>query len=503
MNIFEGLQRSRTFLGVEPALWFENVTMPYEMLYHQALRIAHALKKEGVSRGDRVCLFLPNIPEFVMVYYAIAAIGAVAVSINVMNKHDEVLHIVNDCDAKVLITAEDVLDQAPNIGEAEKLQVIYSVGPAGKSDLLPSGVRPFDELLETDLTLPYCENMNSSDPVAILYTSGTTGKAKGAVLTHGNVISNVYATNYHTGMTRSDALICYLPLSHCFGQNFIMNSTINAGARLILHRRFDSESIFSSLIVNKVSMFFGVPTAYNRLLQIPGVERYFDDIRYFFSAAATLSVKIEKDWQARIGKVIHQGYGLTECSPFAAYNHDFAYQVGSVGAPIENVEMEIIDADGEKMKPGELGEIAIKGPNVMQGYYNKPEETAQAIRDGWLHSGDIGYRDDRGYFFIVDRIKDMINVAGYKVWPREVEEVLYYHPKVREVAVVGVPDEDTGETVKAVIVSEEGSDLSEDEIIAYCGEKMAAYKIPKLVKLLESLPKNAAGKILKKDLKNK
>ncbi len=500
MNVFEGLQRSRTFRREETALWFENGALTYESLRHKALRIARALKKGGVSRGDKVCLFLPNIPEFVMSYYAIAAIGAAVVSINVMNKHDEVLYIVDDCGAKALITSEEILNQAPDKGEAENLQEIYSVG---KSDLLPSGVQPFDKLLEDDLTLPYWENMNPSDPVAILYTSGTTGKAKGAVLTHGNVVSNVYATNHHTRMAQSDALICYLPLFHCFGQNFIMNSAINAGARLILHRRFDPEEIFSSLVENKVSMFFGVPTVFNRLLQTRGIERRFEDTRYFFSAAATLNVKIEQDWQTALGKVIHQGYGLTECSPFAAYNHDFVHQVGSVGAPIENVEMDIFDADGEKMKPGELGEIVIKGPNVMQGYYNKPEDTAEAIRDGWLHSGDIGYRDEQGYFFIVDRVKDMINVAGYKVWPREVEEALYHHPKVREVAVIGEPDEDRGESVKAVIVSQEGIDLSKDEIIAYCAERMAAYKIPRSVEFVESLPKNAAGKILKKDLRNK
>jgi long-chain acyl-CoA synthetase len=500
MNVFEGLKRSRTFLREETALWFENGALTYESLYHQALRIAHALKKEGVGRGDKVCLFLPNVPEFVMSYYAVAAVGGVVVSINVMNKRDEVSYIVNDCEAKALITSEEILDQIPDKGEAGKLQVIYLVG---KSDFLPSGVRPFDKLLEDDLTLPYWENMDSSDPLAILYTSGTTGKAKGAVLTHGNVVSNVYATNHHTRMAPSDALICYLPLFHCFGQNFIMNSAINAGARLILHRRFDPEEIFSSMAENKVSMFFGVPTVYNRLLQIRGAERRFDDTRYFFSAAATLNVKIENDWQDALGKVIHQGYGLTECSPFAAYNHDFAHQVGSVGTPIENVEMEIVGAGGEKMKPGELGEIVIKGPNVMQGYYNKPEETAETIRDGWLHSGDIGYRDERGYFFIVDRVKDMINVAGFKVWPREVEEILCRHPKVREVAVIGAPDEDHGESVKAVIVPQEGIDLGEDEVIAYCAEKMAAYKVPRSVEFITSLPKNAAGKILKKDLRKK
>jgi len=500
MNVFEGLQRSRTFRREETALWFENAILTYDSLRHQALCIAYALKKEGVGRGDKVCLFLPNVPEFVMSYYAAAAIGAVVVSINVMNKRDEVSYIVNDCDAKALITSEEILDQVPDKAETGKLQVIYSVG---KSDLLPSGAQPFAKLLEDDLTLPHWENMESSDPLAILYTSGTTGKAKGAVLTHGNVVSNIYATNHHTRMAPSDALICYLPLFHCFGQNFIMNSAINAGARLILHRRFDPEEIFSSMVENKVSMFFGAPTVFNRLLQTSDIARYFGNTRYFFSAAATLNVKIENDWQAALGEVIHQGYGLTECSPFAAYNHDFAHQVGSVGSPIENVEMEIFDPDNQRMKPGELGEIVIKGPNVMQGYYNKPEETAQTIWDGWLRSGDIGFRDEQGYFFIVDRVKDMINVAGFKVWPREVEEALYHHPKVREVAVIGEPDEDRGESVKAVIVLQEGIDLSEDEIIAYCAERMAAYKVPKSVEFVTSLPKNAAGKILKKDLRNK
>src|SRR6266511_4398817 len=296
MNVFEGLKRSRTFLREENALWFENGALTYESLYHQALRIAHALKKEGVGRGDKVCLFLPNVPEFVMSYYAAAAIGGVVVSINVMNKRDEVSYIVNDCDAKALITSEEILDQIPDKGEAGKLQVIYSVG---KSDFLPSGVRPFDKLLEDDLTLPYWENMDSSDPLAILYTSGTTGKAKGAVLTHGNVVSNVYATNHHTRMAQSDALICYLPLFHCFGQNFIMNSAINAGATLVLHERFHPDEILHSISSNSVTMFFGVPTIYSRLLTLLKIEEQLRTVRYYFTAAAPMPVAVVRQWRER------------------------------------------------------------------------------------------------------------------------------------------------------------------------------------------------------------
>lgn len=498
MNLFEALHRSATFREKEPALLFEGRSWSYGDLDDRVIHVAAALRRKGMRKGDRVCLFLPNIPEFIVSYYALQANGGVAVSVNVMNKRDEVLFIVNDCQANSLITSHELLEQVPDSRDAESLRSVYSVG---KSELLPAHVEPFRKLEEAGARFSRWEDLQPSDPAALLYTSGTTGTPKGATLTQRNLVSNVFATNQHTGMTWDDVLICYLPLFHCFGQHFIMNASINAGAQLVLHRRFDPDEVLSSVQENKVSMFFGVPTIFNRLLQLREIEEKLGKTRYFFSAAATMNVTIAQQWSEIFGKVVNEGYGLTECSPFAADNHDFQYRLGSVGTPIENVEIRVVNEEDKEVEAGELGEFVIRGPNVMSGYFNRPVESSEVLRGGWLHSGDIGYQDEDGFCFIQDRVKDMINVAGFKVWPREIEEVLYQNEGVLEVAVIGVPDEDRGEAVKAVIVPHPDQRVTAEAITAFCRDRIASYKVPHLVEMVASLPKNPAGKILKKDLR--
>jgi long-chain acyl-CoA synthetase len=346
-------------------------------------------------------------------------------------------------------------------------------------------------------------NFASDSGAAILYTSGTTGKPKGVLLTHGNLISNVHATDHHTKMDVSDRLICYLPLFHCFGQNFIMNASVNVGATLVLHERFQPDEILDSISSNKVTMFFGVPTVYARFLMLLKTEEPLRTVRYYFTAAAPMTVEIARQWRDRMGAVIYEGYGLTETSPFASYNHDFVYREGSVGSPIENVEMKIIDAQGDDLPSGELGEIVIKGPNIMQGYFRRPEETADVMRNGWFRTGDIGQMDSEGYFYLVDRAKDMINVSGFKVWPREVEELFMKHAGVSEVAVIGTPDAESGEAVKAFTVLKAGMRVTEQELIDFCRNRIANYKAPRFVEFVDSLPRNPAGKILKRELRVK
>ena len=250
-------------------------------------------------------------------------------------------------------------------------------------------------------------------------------------------------------------------------------------------------------------MFFAVPTVYLRLLELPDIEEQLASVRYYFTAAAPMPVEVADSWQQRFGQIIFEGYGLTETSPFASYNHDFSYRAGSIGIPIENVEMKIVDERGNDVLPGEVGEIAIKGPNVMTGYFHQPEETAKAIREGWFHSGDIGRMDEQGYFYLVDRAKDMINVSGFKVWPREVEEVLQEYPTVIEAAVVGVPDRTAGEAVKAFVVLQENSTVQEQQLVDFCRDRIAVYKAPHTVEFVDALPKNPAGKILKRQLRER
>jgi long-chain acyl-CoA synthetase len=497
MNIFDSLERSRIYLANKEAVIFGGTSITYHELHERACRLSSALQAScNVEPGDRVALLLPNIPEFVISYYAVARLGAIAVSLNVMFKHDELKFILNDAEAKLLITTPQLLEHVPEATEVPFLKSILCTGNADRD-----GVVALDHLLSSPPATGPKASLGNDSGAAILYTSGTTGKPKGVFLTHGNLISNVHATNHHTKMNSADRLICYLPLFHCFGQNFIMNASVNAGATLVLHERFQPDEILHSIGANNVTMFFGVPTVYARLLTLPEIEEQLRNVRYYFTAAAPMSVGVARQWQERIGANIYEGYGLTETSPFASYNHDFAYREGSIGSPIENVEMKIVDAQGRDLPPEEVGEIAIKGPNVMQGYFRRPQESAEVMRDGWFLTGDIGQSDSDGYFYLVDRAKDMINISGFKVWPREVEELCAKHPAVSEAAVIGIPDPDSGEAVKAFSVLKAGAQVTEQDLIDFCRDRIAVYKAPRFVEFLDSLPRNPSGKILKRELR--
>ena len=495
MNVFDYLKRAHTHFPDKEAIAFKGTAMSYSDLYRQASQLSAALRARfNLSRGDRVGIFLPNIPEFIVSYYAVARVGAIAVSLNVMLKRDEVEFVLNDCGAKLLVTASHLLDQVPET--VCSLKGIVCVGES-----VPAGLVRYQDLLSESVEQIPVVSPDRHDGAAILYTSGTTGHPKGVLLTQGNLVSNVYATHHHTKMEPGDRLICYLPLFHCFGQNFIMNACVSAGATLVLHERFVIDEILESIKTNAVSMFFGVPTVYLRLFALPNADQTLRLVRYFFTAAAPMPAEAAREWQKRFNRTIYEGYGLTETSPFASYNHDFVYRLGSVGTPIENVEMKIADEQGNELPPGVVGEIAIKGPNVMQGYYNQPAETAEVMRDGWFLTGDIGKMDEDGYFYVVDRAKDMINVSGFKVWPREVDDVLIQHPGLREAAVVGVPDLASGEAVKAFVVLKESALVTEHELIEFCRSHIAVYKAPRYVEFIDAIPKSAAGKILRRELR--
>ncbi|MBI2231845.1 MAG: long-chain fatty acid--CoA ligase [Deltaproteobacteria bacterium] len=497
MNIFDSLERSKSYLPDKEAVIFGATGITYRDLYERVCRLSSTLQADcNIQQGDRVALFLPNVPDFIFSYYAVVRLGAIAVSLNVMFKRDELKFILNDSEAKLLITTPQLLEQVPEASDVPALKTLLCTGKADRA-----GVVELSKLLSSASPPTPKSNVGSDSAAAILYTSGTTGKPKGVVLSQGNLISNVYATHHHTRMVSTDRLICYLPLFHCFGQNFIMNASVNAGATLVLHERFQPDEIVDSIKANAVTMFFGVPTVYSRFLTLPNLEDPLRTVRYYFTAAAPMPVGVARRWRERFDAIIYEGYGLTETSPFASYNHDFVYREGSVGSPIENVEMKIVDPEGHDLPQEELGEITIKGPNVMQGYFRRPEETAQVMREGWFLTGDIGQTDADGYFYLVDRAKDMINVAGFKVWPREVEELLMKHPAVAEAAVIGIPDPDSGEAVKAFAVLKAGAPATEQELTEFCRTRIAVYKAPRFVEFIDALPRNPSGKILKRELR--
>jgi long-chain acyl-CoA synthetase len=494
MNISHHLERGCRLFPQKLALVFEGKSFTYKALDEMVNRVANSLQKLGVKQGDRVALFLPNIPEFIMSYIGILKLGGIVVSINTMLKGDEVKFILDDCTAKIVITTAELTKYIPEIELSALEQIIIIQGVANQ------GIK-FEEMIAESSTDFCAIELDTQSPATIIYTSGTTGFPKGATLSHSNVISNSYAQNRCCGMSPSDRLLLYLPLFHCFGQNAILNSGLNVCATIVLERMFQPDQLLKTVANQQVTMFFGVPTVFILLINKDLTNHDLSSVRYYFAAAAPLPLEIAQKWQEKFGCVIHEGYGLTEASPCTTYNHDLKYKPGSIGGAIDNVEVKIINSDGTDAKVGEIGEIIVRGPNVMLGYWNRPEETAKTIQNGWLHTGDIGQIDHEGYLYIVDRLKDMINIAGLKVYPSEVENVIYQHPSVAEVAVYGIPNLLQGELVKANIRLKPGESATQEEIIKFCAERMAIYKIPRVVKFVDSLPKNPTGKVLKKALR--
>jgi len=495
MNIAEHVERATRRAPEHAAVVFEGKVLTYGVLDSCASALADSLRKHGVNRGDRVAIYLPNIPAFPLVYVAIQKVGGVAVSINSIFKQEEVRYIVNDSKPKVLFTTAELL---PNVPRPHCPSIAHTVLCEGSEP----DETPLEHWLEKGSSSFRANNMQPDDPAALLYSSGTTGFPKGVTLTHNNIVTNIRTAAKYSGYRTDDRLACFLPLFHVFAQNYIMNGCFEAGATLVLFRRFVPDDVLATIHRQKITMFFAVPTIYISLLNLDLAKFDLSSIRYEFSAAATMPQEVSRRWTERFGRPIYEGYGLTECSPFAAYNHLTSHRFGSVGTAVENFEIRIFDENDQPVPVGEWGEIVIRGPGVMQGYWGKPEDTDRALRGGWLHSGDIGRMDDDGYVFIVDRVKDMINVSGFKVWPAEVEHVLYRHPAVKEIAVYGAPDPVKGEQVRAAIVLKEGHRASEDEIVQYCRDHLAVYKAPAKVEIVKELPKSATGKILKRVLRD-
>lgn len=494
MNVTQNVEQAARIFPDKPAIIFEDHEITYGQLDEKASRLANTMQKKGVKQGDRVALYLPNIPEFVVCYIASLKIGAVAVSVNPMLKSAELKYLLNDSGSVMLCTVGELLANVKREDYPGLQHVLVCEGESHGNPTIDTWVEDASEAVKA-------LDLDRDETAVILYTSGTTGFPKGAALTHGNVVSNAYTAAHHAGYRANDRMSLFLPLFHVFGQNFIMNGTFNTCSTLVLFRRFVPDDVLKAFDKHRITMFFAVPTIFINLLNMDLSAFDLSSIRYEFSAAATMPEEISRKWKEKFGRTIHEGYGLTESSPFACYNHDYCHKFGSIGTPCENVEIKIMDEFDNEVAPGEWGEICIKGPGVMKGYWNKPEETAKTLRNGWLHSGDIGKKDEQGYVYIVDRVKDMINAAGFKIWPAEVEHYLYQHPAIKELAVYGISHPEKGEAVCASIVLKDGETSTSDDIIAYCRENMAAYKIPSKVEFVEELPKSATGKILKRTLR--
>jgi long-chain acyl-CoA synthetase len=489
-NLASLLTESAARDGERIALKLDDTEVSYGLLNEGAARVAGLLKAKGVGPGDRVGVMLPNVPYFALCYYGALRLGAVVVPMNVLLKGREVGFYCTDPESKVLFAWHDFAEAA-EAGAAEAGTDLVPVKPGDFEQLL-AGAEPFREVVDRD----------GSDTAVILYTSGTTGTPKGAELTHDNLRSNCATSQdlHETGP--DDVILGALPLFHSFGQTCALNATILGGGTLTLLPRFDAGKALEIFERDKVTVFMGVPTMYGAILNHPDRERYdLSGLRICVSGGASMPVELMRGFEQAFDCMILEGYGLSETSPVASFNHpDRERKPGSIGTPIRGVEMKVFDENDREVPAGEVGEIVIRGENVMKGYWNRADATADAIRDGWFHTGDMARVDDDGYFFIVDRKKDMIIRGGYNVYPREVEEVLYEHPAVREAAVVGIPHAEWGEEVGAAVALKDGEQISAAELQAYVKEQVASYKYPREIWFVDELPKGPTGKILKREI---
>jgi long-chain acyl-CoA synthetase len=487
MNLALNLTRAAALRPEGLALVCGETRMSYAQLDASSAGVAARLRDLGLRDGDAVGVMLPNVPEFAIAYYGILRAGGVVVPLNVLLKRREVAFYLSDPSARLLFAWHECAGAA-RAGAEEAGADCLVVEPGSLAAAGPVEVARKD----------------GDDTAVILYTSGTTGTPKGAELTHANLTRNVdvcVRTLLHTGP--GDVILGALPLFHSFGQTVGLNAAVAAGATLALVPRFNPDTVLQTIQRDRVTVFEGVPTMYAALLAHPGRDRFdVHSLRTCVSGGAALPVEVLHGFERAFGCVVLEGYGLSETSPVASFNHPDRERVpGSIGTPIEGVEMRVVDDERRELPPGEAGEIAIRGHNIMKGYLNRPEATAQAIdADGWFYTGDIGRADAQGRYYIVDRKKDLIIRGGYNVYPREIEEVLYEHPAVAEAAVVGIPHAELGEEVGAAVALKPGSTATADELRRYVKETVAAYKYPRHIWLVDRLPKGATGKILKREI---
>jgi long-chain acyl-CoA synthetase len=473
------------------AVRLDDLLLTYDELDERSGRVAGLLAAQGVEPGDRVALLLPNVPQFPILYYGALRAGAVVVPMNPLLKAREIEYYLQDSGARLLFAWETTVAEAAKGAEA-----------AGAGHI-PVAAAAFDRLLAEQSPQTPVVSRADDDTAVILYTSGTTGKPKGAELTHANLRRNARVTA--TTLLRlepGDVVMGCLPLFHSFGQTCGLNAAVDSGACLTLVPRFDPAKALEVIQRDRVTVFEGVPTMYVALLNHPGRgEVDARSLRLCVSGGAALPVEVLRGFEDAFGCVILEGYGLSETSPVASFNHpDRVRKPGSIGTPIDGVELRLVGPAGDQVPAGEVGEIAIRGHNLMRGYWGNEDATREAIPDGWFRSGDLARQDEDGYFFIVDRKKDLIIRGGYNVYPREVEEVLYEHPAVAEAAVVGLPHPTHGEEVGAAVVLKPGADSSPAELQAFCRERLAAYKYPRHVWLEAALPKTATGKLLRREV---
>ncbi|MDY0096177.1 MAG: long-chain fatty acid--CoA ligase [Candidatus Vecturithrix sp.] len=483
------------------AIKFEKRKISYKELNISVNKAAHALMSLGIKKGDRVGILSDNCPEYIISYFAILKFGGIAVPINSFLTGNEIKYIVNDCQVKVLVTSKKFLRTIqPVISQMSSILKIIVINETEQNEYLS-----FEALLASGKAENIQAEMTEQDLAVFIYTSGTTGHPKGAMLSHYNLFMNVVDAVQVFKVIPKDKFLLFLPMFHSFTFTVCVLLPLKVGSTIVLIGSAKAlDSIKKAIIFDRVTLFVGVPAVYNVLANkpLPKILRYLNAIRAFVSGSAPLPAPVIEKIEQKFNSVLCEGYGLSEASPVVSVNPIYGTRkVGSVGPALPSVQVKVVDENMKELPIGEVGELAVKGPNVMQGYFNLPEETQKTVVDGWLLTGDIAKLDEEGYIYIVDRKKEMLLVRGVNVYPREIEDVLYTHPGIVECAVIGVPDETKGEVPKAFIVVREGETLAEQEVRDFCKKHLAGYKLPKYIEFRTSLPKNATQKIMKRDLR--
>lgn len=492
MNLARNLEKSAFYFGSRPAVSESGSVVSYAELNARANKVALSLLRMGIKAGDRVGLFLPNSSAWLSFYFGALKAGAVAVTYSPLLKKEEMQLLMGHSRPRILLAAEEKLSDLEDLKKAGVMEKI----------VCPGGDVTFEELLAEGSSSFTSVERERSDTAVVLYTGGTTGTPKGVMLSHENINAAIHTVIFNERSTENDTALCFLPFNHVFGQMHIMNATILSAGCLELLPAFDQDKVLDVVKKGRVTKLFAVPTVYVRLLTLDRLKERLGAVRYCFSAAASMAAETVRQWRERTGLSIYEGYGMTEAAPTVTYNHYYRHVIGSIGTEVPGVEIQLRDESGNLVGRGEKGEICVRGPNIMRGYLDNPEGTASAFWErGWFRSGDVGQTDDEGYYYIVDRIKDMIITGGENVYPKEVEEVIYKRAEVQECAVVGMPDKEWGEKVTAYIIPKPGKRIDEKALRMFLKQHLSPFKVPKEFVIVEDLPRTPAGKIQKRDLR--
>jgi long-chain acyl-CoA synthetase len=504
INLASYLENSAAAHPDKVALIFEDREWTFTEVNEEANAIANGLMDLGIEKGDRVTFFLPNVPEFFFWYFGVLKTGAIVNPLNVMLKEKEIEYVIDDCTPKVFVATEEVATDPLKVFRKKKTSIQHMIvigGDKGK------GTIHFEKWVIKYPTRFDSIVVEKDDVAAILYTSGTTGQPKGVMLTHNNLWTNARHCADFAWTTYRDIGVCALPLFHSYALTHVLGELWMEAGTLVWLKRFDAKACLEAMARYKATGFYGVGTMYYALLEEPSVEEYARriNLRYCITGAAVTPEPILKAWNEKF-TALTDGYGITEGAPVVISNPIAGkglQKVNSAGFPVvPEIEVAVFDDNDRPVEQGEIGELVMRGPNVMKGYWNKPEATAEALKNGWLHTGDMVYVDEDGYFYVKDRKKDMIVTGGFNIYPKEVEDLLYTHPAVAEAQVIGVPELVKGELAVACIALKSGHSVTEEEIIDFCRENMAKYKAPRHVRFFEELPKTVTGKFQKVSLRS-